>query len=159
MNGITGPGTVVVTAARLALGLLTAAVFVGEVILLTSAQSFAQSYPEFAHLAAPLGAAAIAFGVCVVMVLTITGVLVGFIRDDRIFGLLSLRLVDVLISAIVSAAVIVTVVLVSIPGPPFLAVVLLSGALTGVALTLVLVMLRSLLRKAAAMRVELDEVV
>jgi hypothetical protein len=37
--------------------------------------------------------------------------------------------------------------------------VLLGGVLVGVALTLVLVLLRSLLRKAAAMRVELDEVV
>ncbi len=159
METSTRSSVFIVAASRFALALLVATVIAGEVIVVTSAPSVALTYPEFAHLTLPFGIAAIAFGLCVVTVLVITGALVGFIRDDRIFGSLSLTLVDVLIFAIASAAVIVAAVLVGVPGPPFLALLLLGGVLVGVALTLVLVLLRSLLRKAAAMRVELDEVV
>lgn len=148
-----------VTATRIALGLLAVTVFAGEVIVGISAQSVARIYPEFAHLVVPFTAAAIAFGVCVVVVLAVTAVLVGYTRDDRIFGPPSLKLVDVLIYAIVAAIMIVVLVLFNIPGPPFLAILLLGGILAGVAFALVLIVLRSLLRGAVVMRMELDEVV
>ena len=91
---------VTVTVTRIALGLLLVVVFLGEVVVVISAQTAAASYPEYAHLQAPLVWAAIAFGVCVVTVLSVTGVLVGYTRDGRIFGPTAFRLIDVLITAV-----------------------------------------------------------
>lgn len=150
---------ITITLTRIALGLLIAAVVLGELVVVISAQSAAELYPEFARLHAPLVFAAIAFGVCVETVLIVTGVLVGYTRDDRIFGATAFRLVDVLIAAIAVATLIVLAVLVVIPGPPPLALLLMGGALAGAAIALVLLVLRSLLRGAMFMRVELDEVV
>jgi xanthosine utilization system XapX-like protein len=60
---------------------------------------------------------------------------------------------------IAAATAVVFTVLLAIPGPPFLAFVLLTGVLVGATFVLVLVVLRSLLLRAVSMRVELDEVV
>ena len=46
-----------------------------------------------------------------------------------------------------------------IPGPPALALLIIGSVLVGITLFLVLSVLRSLLRRAVLMRVELDEVV
>lgn len=152
-----GPITVMVT--RAALALLLLAVIAGQVVVVIAAQSMAEAYPEFADLQSPLVAAAITFGVCVEIVLVITGILVGYIRDGRIFRSSSLRLVDIMAGTLAVATVIVVGTLFLIPGPPALGLLLLAGALVGATFTLVLLVLRSLLRKAAFMRVELDEVV
>lgn len=151
------PLTIALT--RLALGLLGLAVILGGVVVVVSAEAAAALYPEYAHLHAPLVFAAIAFGVCVETALIVTGVLVGYTGDGRIFGPTAFRLVDVLIAAIALAALIVVATLVVIPGPPALALLLGAGALAGAAIALVLRVLRSLLRGAMFMRVELDEVV
>ena len=150
---------VAVTVTRIALGLLLVVLFLGEVVVIISAQAAAESYPEFAHLQAPLVWAAIAFGVCVATVLTVTGVLVGYTRDGRIFEPRAFRLVDVLITAAAVATIIVAATLLVIPGPPALGLLIVGGVLSGAAVTLVLLVLRSLLRRATFMRVELDEVV
>ena len=150
---------VIVAVTRVALGVLVLFVGAGEVLVIGYARELADRYPEFAHLHGPLVFAAIAFGVCTGIVLTVTAVLVGFTRDARIFRRGSLRLVDLLIGALASATITVIAVLFAIPGPPALALLLLAGVLAGAALVLVLTVLRSLLRNAAFMRVELDEVV
>jgi hypothetical protein len=152
-NGIT------ITLSRVALGALVIAVILGEIAVVVSAQQMAVEYPEFASLQSPLVTAVIAFGLCVEVVLIVTAVLVGFIRDERIFRPAALKLVDVLVVAILVASVIVGLVLLSVPGPPALALALLGGILAGATFTFVLLVLRSLLRRAVFMRVELDEVV
>jgi Protein of unknown function (DUF2975) len=143
----------------LALGILALAVLLAEVAVFPIAQSMAKQYPEFAQLRTPLLLAAIAFGVCVEVVLAVVAILVGFIRNGRILGQQAPRLVDVLMSVIAVATVIVLTVLLAIPGPPFLAFVLVTGVLVGATFVLVLLVLRSLLRRAVSMRAELDEVV
>lgn len=144
---------------RVALGVLVVLVVLGEVVVIISASSSAELYPEFAYLQVPFVIAALAFGVCVEVALVVTAVLVGYTRDRRIFEPAALRLVDSLTSAIAVATIIVVAVLVAIPGPPALALLLLGGAAVGAAFALVLLVLRSLLRSAVSMRVELDEVV
>lgn len=151
------PITIILT--RVALCLLAAAVVVGELVVAMNAQSLAERYPEFAHLHAPLVLLVIAFGACVEVVLIAAGVLVGYTRDDRIFGRTALRVVDIMIYAFLIATVFVVAALFAIPGPPALALLLLGGALVGAVFVLIVLVLRSLLRTAMFMRVELDEVV
>jgi hypothetical protein len=147
------------TLTRIALGALMVAVVLGEVSIVASAELMATEYPEFASLEVPLLGAAIAFGLCVELVLIVTAVLVGYIRNERIFRPVALRLVDVIIAAILVATFIVGLVLAIIPGPPALALALLGGILAGATFTLVLLVLRSLLSHAVSMRAELEEVV
>ncbi|MCU1583270.1 MAG: hypothetical protein JWO01_2658 [Microbacteriaceae bacterium] len=142
-----------------ALGILAVIVLLAEVVLFQTARSMADRNPEFAHLEGPLVAAAIAFGVCVEAVLVITALLVGSIRRGRIFDKAALTLVDALVFALIVATALVAAVLPTIPGPPALAFALLGGVLAGMAFVLVVLVLRSLLRQAASMRLELDEVV
>ncbi|GAA1122310.1 DUF2975 domain-containing protein [Arthrobacter flavus] len=152
-----GPTTILVT--RAALALLLIAVVVGQIAVFITAQSLASTYPEFANLQVPLVTAGVIFGVCVQVILVITGILVGYIQDGRIFGSSSLRLVDIMAGTLAVATVIVVSTLFLIPGPPALGLLLLGSALVGATFTLLLLVLRSLLHRAAFMRVELDEVV
>ncbi|WP_165067234.1 DUF2975 domain-containing protein [Marisediminicola senii] len=144
---------------RVALALLFIAVIAGQIVVVLTAQSMVADYPEFSDLQAPLVSAAILFGICIQVVLVITGALVGYIRDSRIFGSSSLKLVDVMAATLAIATAIVVGTLFLIPGPPALGLLVIGGALVGVTLTLVLLTLRSLLRKSASMRTELDGVV
>lgn len=150
---------VVTVLAFLALGALAISLLIVEVAVVSSAGPMAAEYPEFTHLAGPLIVAAIAWGVCIMAVLVITALLIGTIDRGRIFDPRALRLVDALVAALVLAAAILGGVLTVIPGPPALALGLFGGALVGVALALVVLRLRALLRHAASMRFELDEVI
>jgi len=143
----------------IALGALAVGVVLAEAVLVTTARSMAVQYPEFAHLETPLVSAAIAFGICVEAVLLITALLVASIQSGRIFDRAALRLVNGLVVALVLATLVVVAVLPLLPGPPALVLAALGGIIVGAALTLVVLVLRSLLRQAAFMRLELDEVV
>jgi hypothetical protein len=152
-----GPATVLVT--RVALALLFLAVITGQIAVVLTAQFLVETYPEFSDLQGPLVSAAILFGICTQVVLVITGVLVGYIQDSRIFEPTSLKLVDVMAITLATATATVAATLFWVPGPPALGLLLLGGALVGATITLVLLTLRSLLRRTASMRVELDGVV
>lgn len=132
---------------------------VAEIVVVGSAASMADRYPEFAPLAGPFVLAAIVFGCCLEAVLVITALLIRAIRSGRIFGTTASTLVDALVAALAVATVIVLAVLPAVPGPPALGLGLLGAALSGTAVVLVVLVLRSLLRTAASMRRELDAVV
>jgi len=153
------PSAITSAFAWVALGILALGVIGAEVVVVESARSMARLYPEFADLEAPLVTAALLFGLCVEAVLVITGLLVWCIRQGRIFDRAALRLVDALVLALVLATLVVASTLPFLPGPPALVLAVLGGIVTGIALTLVVLNLRSLLREAASMRLELDEVV
>ena len=152
-------GSAVIRLTRAALVLLFVAVIGGQIAAFFSAREVVNSYPEFADLQGPLVTAAIAFGMCVQTVLVITGVLAGHTRDGRIFGSQALRLVDVMAGVLVLATLLILGTLFFIPGPPALGLLILGCALVAATITLVLLVLRSLLHRAAFMRVELDEVI
>jgi hypothetical protein len=149
----------ITTLAWVALGLLALTVLAGGILLFPIAESSARAFPEFAHLQAPLLVAAVAFVVCIEAMLGTTAMLVGCIRNDSIFGATALRLVDVLAGLLIVATVILAAVIPSLPGPPLLTLVSLASVLAGATFVLVLLVLRSLLRRAVSMRFELDEVV
>lgn len=115
--------------------------------------------PGFAFARGPLIALDLAFGLCVEVLLVVTGVLVGYIVVDRIFRPSALRWVDVLVSTAAAATVLVFATLFFIPGPPQLFLFMVGAVAVGVTVVLVLLVLRSLLRRAVSINVELDEVV
>ncbi|MFC5931167.1 DUF2975 domain-containing protein [Cryobacterium melibiosiphilum] len=142
-----------------ALGLLAVVILVGGILLFPVSASVARDNPEFADLRTPLLGLALAIVVCAETVLAVTALLVGYILQDRIFDRAAARAVDLLVLTVLVATVLTAALLPFIPGPPPLALLILGGVLVGIALTLVLSVLRSLLRRAVLMRVELDEVV
>ncbi|MDJ0337153.1 DUF2975 domain-containing protein [Cryobacterium sp. PH31-O1] len=154
-----GPSTAAATATWLAIGLLGILILVSGATLFPISESLAVENPEFAHLQAPLLALALAVGLCGETLLVATAILVGYIRQDRIFGHTAARMVNLLILTVVLATILTASTLAFIPGPPALAIVIVVSVLVGITLTLVLIVLRSLLQRTALMRAELDEVV
>lgn len=147
------------TAAWLALALLAALTIAIGAALFPVSASMANQWPEFADLRAPLLTLALAVCFCVETVLVATALLIGYIRRDRIFGRAAARIVDLLVIAVIVATILTASMLPFFPGPPALMIMGAGSVLVGITLVLVLVVLRSLLRRTVLMREELDEVV
>jgi hypothetical protein len=150
---------VAAVSAIIGLALLAVVVLASAIAVIPFAQLMADENPEFAHLHDRLLVAALAFALCVEVILVVAAILVKYIRSGRIYSQQALVLVTVIIGAFIVATVLIAVVLPSIPGPPVLALLLIVGMLAGLTSTLVLVVLRNLLRNASTIRGELDEVV
>ncbi len=159
MTTVTRPFGVVVWLTWLALGGLLALVVASVVGAFNSVGFLAEFLPVLAPTKGQLGAVAMAFGICVAVILVATGMLVGYATSDRIFRLSALRWVDVLVGAFAVGTALVVVALFFIPGPPQLFLLVEACVLVGITITLVLLVMRALLRRAVAMHVELDGVV
>ena len=153
------PSTAATISAWVALGALAVLVFALAATLFPVSTSLAQQNPEFANLRVPLLALALAVCVCIEVVLLTTALLVGSIRRDGIFGGTAARLVNTLVAAVLVATILTAATMPLLPGPPALVILFLGAVLAGITLTLVLTVLRALLRRTALMRLELDEVV
>lgn len=143
----------------IALGSLALLVGVSTVGIAGSGGLLIELLPELAPTQGALVALAVAFGVFVEALLVVAGVLVGYIHTDNIFNPSALRWVDALVATVIGATLLVIVALFFIPGPPQLFVLVEAGVPAGVTITLVLLVMRRLLRRAVLMHVELDEVV
>jgi hypothetical protein len=159
MNPPKRPSEIMIWLTWSALGVLAFLVAVGVVSAAWTSGQLIQFLPVLAPVQGQLVAVAMAFGVCVEVLLVVTGVLVGYIRADRIFRPSALWLVDALVIAVVAATLLVIVALFFIPGPPQLFELVVAAVPVGATIALVLLVMRSLLRRAVAMHVELDEVV
>lgn len=101
---------------------------------------------------------------CVQIVLAAIWVLLDRIRRDRIFDESSFRWVDAIFFAIVGATLVPAGMLVALalfgaiddPGLPF---VLTIVSLGGLGLTLLMLVMRSLLRQATTLRADMDELI
>lgn len=142
-----------------ALGVLAILIAVGGLSAAAGPDQLTVFLPVLAPVRGQLVVVALAFCVCLETLLVVTGVLVGYIRADRIFHPSALKLVDALVMAVVVATVLVIVALFFIPGPPQLFLLVEAAVPAGATMALVLLVMRSLLRRAVAMHVELDEVV
>ncbi|HWU46658.1 MAG TPA: DUF2975 domain-containing protein [Humibacter sp.] len=142
-----------------ALSLLAFLVAVGMAGVGGVTEQLVQFLPELAPTQSALTAIALSFGLCVEALLVATGVLVGYIRADRIFRPSAFGWVNVLVIAVVVATLLAIVALFFIPGPPQLFILVEACVPVGATVTLVLLVMRSLLGRAVAMHVELDEVV
>ncbi len=144
------------------IGLLVLALQVGALPVL--AAEWAREAPEFDFLAIPLAIGAVGAGVCVQLALVVTGRLVQFVHRGRILDRDALRWVDglVLCGALATAIVMVTFVTLAVAGtggPPALSILMLTAIVGGTTVTLLLTVLRALLRQAVALDAELREVV
>ncbi len=129
-----------------------------------AAHEAAAMAPELAYLQVPYAVAGIAIIGCGQVVLVATWPLLSRVRRGVIFDAGAFTWVRVMIGAGVVATVLCVllsahVLLVVGQGPPTVPLVLLGGCAAGAAFTLLMVVMRALLRSAVAMHEELAEVI
>ena len=158
------PWLPVVVATYVALDIL----FVGVVLVQWGLVALSGYYgdllePQDARWLLPLLIPSLAFGVCVQLGVVATAVLVARVRAGSILEPGAVRWVDVLVGATTVAGLlsVTLVVLLRLADavPPGVMLVLVVGGVGLLVLDLLLLVLRSLLRRAIILRAELDEVV
>lgn len=137
---------------------------IGAIVLLPSfSASVAVSLPEYAGLRTPLLALAVTIAVLALVSLAVVALLVHRIHAGTVLDRASLRWVDVIVTSLFCAVVVVVIGFVVVSngqaGSPFLALIQTMAGLALVALACITLVLRSLLRQAILIRSELDEVV
>ncbi len=152
-----------VVATYVALGILFAALVVVQYGLVVLSNYYAETVPQYGHLQAPLLVVTLGFCLAVEIGVVATAVLVARVRSGRILEARSVPGVDVLIGSVTVAGLLVAVfaVLVRVADgvPPGAMLFIVIGGIALLVLDLLLLVLRSLLRRAIALRAELDEVV
>lgn len=132
-------------------------------VLPAVAADAAHSWPEVAHLRAPVLAAAMAVVACIQLALVCTARLVLLTSADRIFTRRALRWVDALTGSFALAAAIGVGIGVTLDAERALnpgVAILLGGQILGcLAVALLVIVLRSLLVRATTLNDELAEVI
>lgn len=154
--------TIVVLKALIAV-LLTLLVLCQVVVLPGMANSLAGMYPYLAYLEVPGIAVGVVFTLCAQVVLVCVWRLLSLVRADSIFTPRAFVWIDVSLGAVVVATVLVVTTLALLTtapaGSPSLVLLCLLGIVVGAGLSLLLVVLRGLLRKASQLEHDLSEVV
>lgn len=135
-----------------------------QVLLLpTAAFQTARYAPEFAFLKWPMLLQAELFLICIQIALLALWMLLIRVRKDQIFDRTALRWVDVIIICAATATVLIWMTLIPIVfithGPPGLSLMTLAGGTAGIAFTLLVTVMRSLLVQASTLREEMDVVI
>ena len=145
--------------AALLLLLLCCQIFVVPAV---AAQS-AVRYSEISYFEIPGTIVGILFLLCVQVVLVCVWRLLSLVREDSIFSESAFPDVDVSLAAVAFATFLVLVALIalSLTGfmTPSITLLLLLGVVVGAGLSLLIVVLRGLLRKASQLEHDLSEVV
>lgn len=132
------------------------------VVPAVAAQS-AVRYGEVAYLQVPGIIVGVAFLVCVQVVLVCVWRLLSLVRADSIFSERAFGDVDVALGAVGFATLLVLVALVTFlatgMSTPSITLLCLLGVVVGLGLTLLIVVMRGLLRKASRLEHDLSEVV
>lgn len=157
------PWLPIVVAAYVALGILFVGVAVVQYGLFVLAGYYSETLPEYVEWQLPILIPALLFGLCTQVGIVATAVLVSRVRAGRMLEDRAVRWVDVLVGA-VTVAGLLTVVLSIVfrladALPPGVMLLLVLGGVGLLVLDLLLLVLRSLLRRAILLRTELDEVV
>lgn len=153
----TSPTATVLT--WIALAMLGAVVLALGVAAAESLPLLAGMYRPLIALEPLIATVLLVVGTCIELALALIALLVAAIHDGRMFDRASLRLVDILISVVGVATAAVAVIIPFLPGPPALGLLVIAATLVGLTTALVLLVLRSLLRRAAVMDEELSEVI
>ena len=124
----------------------------------------AREVPEAAYLRIPYLILTIGMVACVQVALVAVWVLLGRVRRRVIVNERALRWVDAIIGAALVASLIAVGILVHLTvfvsaGPPVVVLALFATATVGLTVALLVVVMRGLLRQAAALEGELAEVV
>jgi hypothetical protein len=158
------PWLPVVVATYVALGVLFAGVLVVQYGLVALADYYRSELPPVLQVyIAPLLVLGLAFGVCVQIGTLATAVLVARVRTGRVLEISAVRWVDALVGTTTIAGLITVALSVVFrladALPPGIMLLLVLFGVGLLVLDLLLLVLRSLLRRAIALRAELDEVV
>jgi hypothetical protein len=133
------------------------------VVLPDMARSLAGMYPELAYLQVPGVVIGVIFTLCAEVVLVCVWRLLTLVGADSIFTPRAFAWVDVALWAVVGATVLVVATLFYLftapAGSPAVVLLLLLGVVVGAGLSLLVVVLRGLLRKASQLEADLSEVV
>lgn len=132
------------------------------VVPAVAAQS-AVRYHEIAYFEIPGTLVGIAFLLCVQVVLVCVWRLLSLVREDSIFSESAFPDVDVSLGAVGFATFLVLIALIALSFTGFMTasitLLLLLGVVVGAGLSLLIVVLRGLLRKASQLEHDLSEVV
>ena len=141
------------------LGLLLAQV----VVVPVASGWMAVAYPEFAWARWPLAISLIAVLACVQVALLATWKLLGQVADEEIFSGSARRWVDLMLGALGAAWTVAFATTVwqtaQNVSAPWIVLAELLGLLVGMAVLLLIVVLRGLLLRATDLKVEMDAVV
>lgn len=153
-----------VLATYAALGILFTGVALVQYGLVVLSYYYADTLePDYAQWQFVLLIPSLAFGVCVQFGVVATAVLVARVRSGRILEPRSVRWVDALVAATTLGGLLTVAILVIMrladAVPPGVMLVLFLGGISLLVLDLLLLVLRSLLRRAILLRSELDDVV
>ena len=151
------------------LRILLIVVFVGSlaiqaVILPLFSWEAARELPEVAYLRIPYLALTIAMVACVQAALVAVWALLGMVRKRVIFNARALRWVDVIIAAgligsLIAGGILIHLTVFINAGPPVVVLALFAVATVGLTVSLLVVVMRGLLRQATTLEGELAEVV
>lgn len=154
--------TIVVIKVLIAI-LIALLVFCQLFVIPATVASLGQVYPEFSHLVIPGIVVGGVFALCAEVLLVCVWRLISLVRVDRIFTERSFVWVDVSIGAVAlaTALVVSALVILQIAGasPPSISLLCVIGAVVGAGLSLLLVVMRGLVRKASQLEHDLSEVV
>ncbi|GHF10397.1 DUF2975 domain-containing protein [Pseudolysinimonas yzui] len=157
------PWLPLVVATFVALGVLFASIGLLQYGLIALSDYYVRTLPEYSDLQPPLLALLLGGGMCFQVAIVATAILVGRVRTGRILQQSAMRWVDLMVAAITVAGLVTVtlVILLRIADalPPGIMLVLVVGGVALAVLDLLLLVLRSLLRRAILLRTELDEVV
>lgn len=153
-----------VVATYVALGILFVGVALVQYGLIALSQYYADTLePEYAQWQYPLLVPSLALGACVQVGVIATAVLVARVRAATILEHRAVSWVDVLIGTVTVGGLLTVTLLVLLrladAVPPGVMLVLFLGGICLLVIDLLLLVLRSLLRRAILLRTELDEVV
>lgn len=119
--------------------------------------------PELAFLEIPGVIGGVLFLVLVEVVLLCVVRLLSLVRADTIFSPHAFRYVDIIIAAMIAAAVLIgasfVVLVIAGAANPSIAILAVLGVTVGLGLALLVVVMRGLLRKALQLEQDLSEVV
>jgi hypothetical protein len=154
--------TIVLLKALIAI-LIALLVFCQVFVIPRTVSGLASVYPEFSDLVWPGIIVGGVFALCAEVLLVCVWRLVTLVRVDSIFSERAFIWVDVALAAVSLATVLVigalVILMVAGASPPSISLLCLIGAIVGAGLSLLLVVLRGLLRKASQLERDLSEVV
>lgn len=143
--------------------LIALLLFCQLVVIPQTVAGLAWVYPEFSQLVVPGIIVGGVFALCAQVLLVCVWRLVTLVRVDSIFSERAFIWVDVALAAVALATALVIgaliILMVAGASPPSISLLCLIGAIVGAGLSLLLVVLRGLLRKASELERDLSEVV
>jgi len=104
--------------------------------------------PDFDFPRGPLIGLELAFGLCIEGFLFVTGVLLGYLATDQMSRPSVLRWMNGLVGTAAAGSTLIFATLFFIPGPPQLYLAVAGSVVVSATVVLVLLVLRSLLRRA-----------